>query len=448
MQEINTLLTILVFALNILAVVLFYKRRSWVATLLFASYLVRAFLCILFERGGLKYIFVIDSLTFELRAWLLAQPWISADLLSALADGPVETFTYYEIFLGYIFEFFGRDTLIATLVNSLLSTLTIFLVYRVKLDFFSDEEDTAIYGCNPSAVITTIILGLYPSYLVWSATNIRDPLYFFSTLLFFYFFFSAFSPRSTTRWFGRIVSFFVCLFSFWMVLGLRSYVGNLFLAAIIMGYVLVFLLRFIPMRVFAIVSTLVPVGGAYLYQALFPASTLKILADLTRMRLNFANLRLLDSVAKSSFGLERSFSSVTDVLNFLPNALLHYFFGPFPWEITGFVQGISFLETVVIMVLAYPTLKGIKRAYVRCPTESVIILSFVVSFVVAQGMVISNMGTIFRHRSLPFLFLSIFAGEGVYELYKKSFQAFFKAEHWRALNPRRKPFRGNEPARL
>jgi hypothetical protein len=46
---------------------------------------------------------------------------------------------------------------------------------------------------------------------------------------------------------------------------------------------------------------------------------------------------------------------------------------------------------------------------------------------VLQSMVISNMGTIFRHRTLGFILLSVFTGIGVYEIWKKNSSNFFKA---------------------
>ena len=58
--------------------------------------------------------------------------------------------------------------------------------------------------------------------------------------------------------------------------------------------------------------------------------------------MSFANLLLLDSVTRSSFGLDQDFASVTDILRFLPNLTLHYFFGPFPWEIKNLMQLVSF----------------------------------------------------------------------------------------------------------
>lgn len=188
--------------------------------------------------------------------------------------------------------------------------------------------------------------------------------------------------------------------------------------------------------------------GAYLYQHFFPQETADFLANLKDLRLGFANLTMIDAVAKSSFALEHPFGSVTDILTFLPISVSHYFFGPFPWEINGFLQALSFMETMFVYALVYPTIIGVRRTYERARFETVVFLTFVTLVVLAQGTVISNMGTIFRHRTLPFLFLAMFAGEGLYEIGKKNLPALFKAEYWWSGNSRRKSFRRPEPVRV
>ena len=77
--------------------------------------------------------------------------------------------------------------------------------------------------------------------------------------------------------------------------------------------------------------------------------------------------------------------------------------------------------------MVIPTIKGIRNIYKRAPYETITLLCFALTFAVAQSLVISNMGTIFRHRTLPFLFISIFACEGLRDVAEKNFPALFPA---------------------
>jgi hypothetical protein len=445
LNQVNIFLIGLILCSSVLLLFYFRVRRSTIGIIVVSGFLIRAFVALWLE-SGVKYDFVIDSMLYEYRAWLLAQKWISPDIMVTLT-GQFGDLTYYETVLSWLFSLFGKDSLLAAIMNSLFGAMTILVVYRIQMDFlFEKSKEGKKY--EGKAIITAGAIALYPSFLIWSATNIRDPMYFFFSALFFYFFLRCFSRRMPTTFLGRISAAGMSLFSFWVVLGTRSYVSGMFLASIGAAVAFLIFVRWFRPGTILIAGFILAIGFAYLYQYMAPQSTAEYLSNLKDMRLGFANLAMIDSPARSSFALEHSFENVTDILTFLPVSVSHYFFGPFPWEITGFLQALSFLETLFVYMLVYPTMIGVRQVYVRARLETVIFIVFVALLVLAQGTVISNMGTIFRHRTLPFLFLAMFAGEGLYEIGKKNFPALFKTEYWWAGNPRRKPLRRAEPVRV
>jgi len=434
MTIVNDALIFLIFAFGWLGFYYCFVRRIWSGIIIMGAFLIRAALAIWLE-SGLKYAFVVDSLRYEYRSWLLAQKWMSPDIFQSLTYGSMAKFNFYEIYLAAMFYFFGKEPLIATLSNAIFGTLCIFVIYRIQVEFLSPGREGQAKSLP--ACITALLLTFYPSFCMWSATNVRDPIYLLACVTFFYCFFVAVShPRSVTLG-KRFLCLIVGGFSFWLVLGLRDYVNNLFIGAIVFG-MLVFILfrKFHPVLVVPCLAVLI-LGILFGVQAIFPHVIEINIASLEKMRDSFANLRLLDNVAKSSFALDQAFFSISDVLYFVPISLSHYFFGPFPWEIADTVQAISFAEAISVYVLLYPTLLGIKRIHNRAPFHSVVILTFVAFFVLAQSMVISNMGTIFRHRTLPFLFFAIYAGEGVYALWKEDLPPVLTTEYWRAVRSRR-----------
>lgn len=422
-SAVSGLLYFLIFTSCLLFLWLYYARRSWVAFTLVAGLALRLLVAMSMD-SGLKYYFVIDSMRYERNAWWLAQKWMTQDFYStAFASEGARSYNLYEDFLATIFRTVGFDPLLATFINAFLSFLTVFLIYRIQLEYIGEKFPAEKFK-NPQ-LFTAIVLGLYPSFIIWSATNVRDPLYFLGCVGFFYFFLCVFSGKSTAKVPFKIMSVVLCVASFKLVESLRAYVNTLFIAAIIAGLIIYAATKYIRIRPVLLCATLFAVVFAYSYQILIPESANSLLANIGEMRLSFANLRLADSVARSSFALDHTFTSMTDIFTFLPISISHYFFGPFPWEIASLVQVFSLLECLAVYALTYPTWVGIKLAYRRVPFETIVLLTFVCAFALVQGLVISNMGTIFRHRTLGFLFLAIFTGEGIYAIGKKNYPTFF-----------------------
>lgn len=400
--------------------------KSWISFGLILCFLTRVLVSIALS-GGLKYIFVIDSLSYEYNGWLLAQPWMSGDLFLSLTPDKSGRFNYYVIFVSWIFRLFGQEPLVATICNCVFSTATIGLLALIYKDFLASSNPDQQQKNYRNVLILIGLLSIYPSYLVWSATNTRDPLYFFCCALFFLSFLTTFSRRSKAQPFVRIISFFISVFSIWLVLGVRNYVNWLFIISIAAALVLFFISKKIHWPKLSILLASSAILSLFACQIFIPGVTAHWLSVLETTRDSFANLKLLDSVAKSSFGLDYSFHSVFDVLLFLPSAVAHYFLGPFPWEVASMVQAVALVESLAIYFLLVPTYTGIRKIYKNAPFETITLLCFVFTFSISQSLVISNMGTIFRHRTLPFLFLFIFTCEGLYEIAKKNFPTIFKA---------------------
>ncbi len=425
MMVVNIIIVSSLVIFTLLAMIFFRASKSWTAFLLATCLLIRMILSIILD-DGLKYFFVLDSMTYEYHSWLLAQPWMSSDLFNHLTTGN-NKFNYYEIFLAGIFWVFGKSPIIGMIANCFISTASIALLLVIYRYFISNKDSTQKEAVAWSGHSLIIICAVYPSYLIWSTTNTRDPLYIFACTLFFACFFTAFSRRSNAPFYLRLLGGIGAMVSFWLVLGIRNYVIWLFVASIALAYLLVFVSRHLTWKTIFLSGLACIIAGLYGTSILFPDFTQENLHQLRVSREAFANLALLDSVAKSSFGLNYPLETITDFLVFLPTVMSHYFLGPFPWEVSSLAQSMALLEAFAVYLLIYPTILGIKKLYSSARFETITILAFASVFAVAQCLVISNMGTVFRHRSLPFLFLVIFTCEGLYEVAKKNFPSLLKA---------------------
>lgn len=421
----NRIVIVLIGLVLLAGLKISYERKSWAAFILCACLLLRVSLSAIMNQE-LKYLFVVDSLNYEYKGWLLAQPWMSADLFVSLTPLKSGQFNYYEILISWIFRQFGKDPLMATMFNCLFSTLTILTLWLMHRMFFADQKPSVQTHTQRSGVIYLILLTLYPSYLVWSTTNTRDPLYFLGCAVFFFSFFTAFSKHSQVIFPMRVLALITAALSVWLVLGIRFYVNWLFLIAVVAGLIFYTISRKISWSKLSVIILLGCVIGSFICERLLPMATVDLLRQLAFTRDSFANLKLLDSVSKSSFALDQTFQSMADVWLFLPSALSHYFFGPFIWDVSNLVQMFSLIEAFAIIFLVYPTFLGIRKLYQNAPLETITILTFAITFSVSQSLAISNMGTIYRHRTLSFLFILIFSSEGLNDIIKKNFPSLLK----------------------
>src|SRR5262249_22418964 len=151
--------------------------------------------------------------------------------------------------------------------------------------------------------------------------------------------------------------------------------------------------------------------GAFAWQLANPGATSDFLKEIEKTRLAFSNAGL-DDYAQSSFALDYKFASMGDLFFFLPIGLIYYFLAPFPWQVTSSVQVLALVEVFAVYALIWPTWVGVRKAYGWARFETSILVGFVITVAVAQAIMISNSGTIFRHRTLGFMLLMIFTGIG------------------------------------
>lgn len=404
----------LLFVVAAWLTVLLAFRREPIGWILITAFWLRVAVALVLD-SGLKYNFVLDSLAYEREAWLLAQSWATTDSqFYSLPDGWLGR-NIYELLLASVFYLFGRDALLGELINVVVATLNIGLLYLLQSTFFPETQARA-------RLITAVLLALYPSSMVWAATNIRDPLYFLFSSGVLFCGLMALTPNRNVPLVARVMALVGASLCFSVVLGLRDYIAYLFLGALSTGFVFATLSRRVRPLPLATGGLALLLLGALLWEQLAPASTHELLSDLQRVRRSFSNAGY-DDFAQSSFALDYTFGSVLDLARFVPWSLLYYFFAPFPWAVKSTVQALSLVEVFAVYALVWPTYLGVRAAYQRARFQTVFLCGFVAVMATAQALAISNSGTIFRHRSLVFVVLLMFSGMGIHELWKKNSKA-------------------------
>ncbi|HBN09983.1 MAG TPA: hypothetical protein DD435_15525 [Cyanobacteria bacterium UBA8530] len=140
-----------------------------------------------------KKLFVILLVAFLLRlAWAFLQPNVplstDAQWYQTTAEGIARGLGYndprshlptafyspgYSYFLGFFYFLFGPHTWIARLLNVLLTTAMVALVYRLGRRFLSSQ----------AGLIGALIMALFPSQIFWAGSIMSEPLFGFLGLL-------------------------------------------------------------------------------------------------------------------------------------------------------------------------------------------------------------------------------------------------------------------------
>lgn len=118
-----------------------------------------------------------------------------------------------------------------------------------------------------------------------------------------------------------------------------------------------------------------------------------------------------DQQRKSSYGGSQ-ISAVSGPLRFI-QAPINVLLRPFPWEVGGFLQIISFFDIYFIWFLVFKHWGAVKRAFFSIRRDRLIAFCFVfiALFAVGAGLALVNIGLIARQRIIlyPFMFMIIYA---------------------------------------
>ena len=130
--------------------------------------------------------------------------------------------------------------------------------------------------------------------------------------------------------------------------------------------------------------------------------------DLIKSFIGYASLmRSYRAYGNLVFLQNADFSSIYQLIIFMPLSLMFIILAPFPWQLTSVSNIVTLPEMLVYYLILVFSIKGfayLRRERIRgYGVLSMIILFILVTLAIFEG----NMGTVFRHRvvMLPFLFI-------------------------------------------
>lgn len=311
--------------------------------------------------------------------------------------------TNYDYWCGLIYHHLGESPIILVLINCLVGSLTAIFLYSMARRL----------GGKKIAVFSSLLAAFWPSLIMWSAQNLKDPLVCFFLVLYFFAYMEL--RRDLKIHFLPIMALSLLALS-----KLSIYVAVAALVATCAGFLLSSrknLKRRIAMAV-TIALAVAYFGMHHIENRLdglkgfnkglgifsSKVSIFKII-DFQRRARAEGNLAILPDSDISSFA---------KAVLYLPLGFVFLLFAPFPWQIGSAFQVMALPEMLIFYMLLPKFVRGVRAVseerwrIISAPIFFMMIMSLMLALV--EG----NSGTLFRHRSYILYFAFVFIASGFF----------------------------------
>lgn len=326
-------------------------------------------------------------------------------------SGAVGSFDYWNAF---IYGLSGVNPLSMFFLSAIAGSVAVIFVYLIGHLLWNQTAGrwAAFLG------------GFWPSHILWGSQNLKEPF----TILFVCLAFWAFLNLLTRFRFHFLFIGYLAIIS---LILLQPPLGHLLVISLLFSLILssrkiqalfallvLFLVLAFPFRQLEIFRP----SYALLSKATYgifgsdPAkegsSTRSLGVSHIVKRLN--DLRKIRTLsAKSAFLREKEFTSLGEMLLFLPLGLLYSFLSPFPWQLGGIYQILGVVESLILYLLFWTGMKGFLLLFKRRGRETVSLTLFLIVMLMALGLFEGNVGTLFRHRAPVWIVLFLFIAVGL-----------------------------------
>lgn len=314
--------------------------------------------------------------------------------------------TNYDYWCGLVYHYLGENPLVLVLINCVAGSLTAIFVYFMA---------KRIWG-KKIAVFSSLLAAFWPSLIMWSSQNLKDPLICLFLVLFFYLYIEL--KKDYKIYLLPIIG--LCLF---VLLKLSIYVA----IAAFMATCIAIVLSIKMLRKNIILTVIFVLAIAY-FGINFPGDKIGefLLSlqgfdkDLGIFSLDTDLFKIIDfqrrARAEGNLAIlpDSDISSFAQAFLYLPVGLLFVLFAPFPWQIGSSAQLMAVPEMLLFYLLLPKLLRGI-RVLSRKNWDTIsamVIFMMIMSLIFA--LVEGNSGTLFRHRSYILYFAFIFISSGFF----------------------------------
>ncbi len=347
-----------------------------------------------FEVG----IFWGDSAFYDANAWTRALYWAGESVSSGLSGFTDSGYGWLN-FTAATYYVFGRNQILIQLVNTVIGTLAILIVYQLA---------SGLFGIAVARRAATF-MAYFPGMVIWATGMYKDPAILLTI---------AVAMLAVTRLRERFTSFWIVayLLAALALLSLRFYVFYFLVIATLgtfifgqkRGFVAGLLTNSVLVVIFlATFSTVVGTTTA--------ERQLEMMLDLQDLQRRRADLARADS----GFGQELDISTPAGAIAAVPVGMAHLLFAPFPWAISGFRQALTVPETLYWYSLMPAFLVGLRIALRNRFGPALPMLVFAATLIGAYSVMQGNVGTAYRQRTQVTMFFFILMAVDLEEKQKR-----------------------------
>ncbi|WP_034630134.1 glycosyltransferase family protein [Desulfotruncus alcoholivorax] len=302
----------------------------------------------------------------------------------------------YYYFNAFIFYATGYYPDIVRLINSIIAIGAALNLYFISLNLSGRR----------AAKFTFALTAFFPSFVVWSALNLKESLCVFLIT------YIVKKIMEIMREFHFIKLFAIAL-ALLPLVTLRFYVGILLGVVMALAYIFSAVnftwnkrIVYTLLLVFVVGVSLLQMGYGFLGKDYLASQSLESIGEQHNA----------GAIGDSAYSQEVDFSSPLKALIYLPLGLFYFVFGPLPWQSGGLLKIISLPEMFMLYILYLFVWPGIYSLWRHRRGECIFLLILISSFTLIYALGGSNMGGIYRVRfqvlSLLFIFISHgFGGE-------------------------------------
>ena len=295
----------------------------------------------------------------------------------------------YFYWNALLFWVFGNAPIVPKIVNAFVGTASAVVAYRIAGELAGREP----------ARWTAVLTMFFPSLVLWSTQNLRDPVVLLVTALLFL---SALRLRvRPSAW-----SFLGIVLALTTLLLLRDYIAVMALFALVGASVLA-RARSLPASILVgaalfglavIAYQQFGLGARWVESASFEA---------------ISEQRNLMAFGGTAFRPEVDVSTPLRGLGFLPIGLAFFLLSPFPWQVGSALSAMTLPEQIVWYALVPMVFVGARyliRERVHAFGPILVFLALTTS---VYALVEGNAGTAYRHRAQVLVFFLIVASVGL-----------------------------------
>lgn len=390
-------------------------------TIFLSAYLIRALLSVIFyllsfayqDELHLGFLFLNDGYAYHEDAFRMVKmkefgfdPIIYG--VSFWSTGRPIAPVPYEFWNCFVYGFTGKSPLSMFLLNSFLGALTVLVLYDLIRLFFWRQ----------AALRASWIYALWPSLILWSTQNLKDPMIICSLTLFVSSVLISFKRPTILR-----VSFLIA--SGTVLFKIQKF---FFLVVMVSTILAVLLTLATHKRRWVRLGMLCLLLGFLLMMA--PAHLLN-LGTLTKLQNSFIQylwrehetflqsqfetlnaLRKVRAQGGSAFLVNINLASPLRLLMYLPILLAYACLGPFPWQAFGFFKLFGAAEMLVFYFFIPAFFRGVRFVLKEKKPTALLLLNVIFVVMTSVALLDSNLGTAVRHRAsvLPLIFTFIAVG--------------------------------------